>query len=186
VGNVRIELSTDSGETWEVIADSTENDGLYTWMVPDAVSTECLVRISEADDGDPSDTSRRVFQINNDPILILTSPNGGEKWAVGSTQTITWKWGGEVGEVMIEYTTDNVETWIEIVASTENDGSYTWVVPDTVSDLCRVRISEAPDLDPTDMSDEVFSIVAGTSTAGKKPVAPKGSATPRVIKGGSK
>jgi hypothetical protein len=186
VGNVRIELSTDSGETWEVIADSTENDGLYTWMVPDAVSTECLVRISEADDGDPSDTSRRVFQINNDPILILTSPNGGEKLAVGSTQTITWKWGGEVGEVMIEYTTDNVETWIEIVASTENDGSYTWVVPDTVSDLCRVRISEAPDLDPTDMSDEVFSIVAGTSTAGKKPVAPKGSATPRVIKGGSK
>jgi len=172
VGNVRIEYSTDSGTTWAEIVASTENDGIYNWIVPNAVSTSCLVRVSDVENSDLSDTSDAVFTITDAPIIIVTSPNGGERWPVGSSQNITWITGGTVGDVRIEYSTDDGATWMEIVAPTENDGIYNWIVPDTVSDLCLVRISEAADGDPLDTSDRVFSIIAATSPPAVKPGTP--------------
>jgi hypothetical protein len=162
VGNLRIEYSTDNGETWGEVAASTENDGSYAWLVPYTVSSECLVRVSEADDGSPSDTSNAVFTISDEPIIQVTSPNGGESWPVGSTQTITWLSGGDVGDLKIEYSTDIGLTWIEIIAVTENDGIHAWIVPDTVSSECLVRVSEADDGIPSDTSNGLFSIVAAT------------------------
>ena len=159
VGNVRIELSTDNGATWQVIAEETENDGLFTWIVPDITSTTCLIRISEADDGVPSDTSDFVFVILHEPVIILTSPNGGEQWPVGSVQEIRWITGSApVGDVRIEYSTDSGSTWTEIIDRTENDGVFEWEIPDTPSTQCLVRISEAEDGNPADISDAPFTI----------------------------
>lgn len=164
VGPVRIEFSSDRGETWEVIADETENDGLFIWVVPDISSTTCFIRVSEADDGVPSDTNASSFFIVNTPVIVVTSPNGGEEWPVGSTQEITWVTGSApVGEVRIEYTADGGLNWIEIVGRTENNGVYPWLIPDTPSTECLVRISEADDGDPVDRSDSFFSIVASNS-----------------------
>jgi len=159
VGNVRIELSTDNGASWQVIAEETENDGLFTWIVPDITSTTCLIRISEADDGVPSDTSDFIFVILHEPVIILTSPNGGEEWPVGSIQEIRWITGSAaVGDVRIEYSTDSGSTWTEIVDRTENDGVFEWEIPDTPSTQCLVRISEAEDGNPADISDAPFTI----------------------------
>jgi len=175
VGNVRIEYSTDRGETWTDIAGSTENDGFYKWLVPDAASTSCEIRISEAEDGDPSDINDVVFEISNAPIIIVTSPNGGESWTVGSTHSITWLSAGVGGNVKIEYSTDNNSTWTEITGSTENDGTYAWIIPDAVSDTCLIRVSSADDETIVDLSDSVFSIKAASMRVtdapgrGKKP-----------------
>jgi len=158
VGNVKIESTTDGGTTWTEIVASTENVGTYTWLVPDAASNTCLVRISEAEDGDPSDASDAAFTITHESIIIVTSPNGGESWQGGSRHDITWVTGGTVGNVKIESTTDGGTTWIEIVASTENDGTYAWLVPNAASNTCLVRISEADDGDPSDASDAPFAI----------------------------
>jgi hypothetical protein len=162
VGNVRIEYSTDTGTTWIEIAASTENDGTFTWTVPNTVSETCLVRITATENGDLTDTSDAVFTITDTPVIIVTSPNGGESWIVGSSHNITWLSAGGVGDVKIEYTTDYGTTWIEIVASTENDGTYAWIVPDAVSNVCLVRIGEAEDGDPSDTSNVIFSITAAT------------------------
>jgi len=169
VGNVKIEYSTDSGTSWMEIVGSTENNGTYSWLVPDAASTTCLVRISEAEDGDPSDTSNAAFTISNAPVIIVTSPNGGESWPVGSAKNITWLSAGGVGNVKIEYSTDYGTTWIEIVASTENNGTYAWIVPDAVSNTCLVRISEAEDGDPSDTNDTVFSITSASIFVANSP-----------------
>ncbi len=159
VGNVRIELSTDNGKSWEVIVEETENDGLFTWIVPEITSTSCLIRISEVDDGIPSDTSDFIFVILNEPVIILTSPNGGEEWPVGSIQEIRWITGSApVGDVRIEYSTDLGSNWIEIIDRTENDGLFEWEIPDTPSTQCLVRISEAEDGNPADISDGPFTI----------------------------
>jgi len=164
VGPVRIEFSSDDGKTWEVVAAETENDGRFTWVVPDVNSTTCYIRISEADDGIPSDTSDRAFIISHVAVIFVTSPNGGEEWPVGTTQEITWLTGSvPVGDVRIEYTTDSGLNWMEIVDRTENDGVYEWEIPDTPSTECLVRISEADDGDPVDRSDALFSIVATDS-----------------------
>ncbi len=168
VGNLKIEYSTDNGDTWTGIVDSTENDGTYAWVVPDEVSVNCLVRVSDAEDGDPSDTSDAVFTITNEPIIIVKSPNGGEQWPVGSIHDITWITGGDVGDLKIELSTDAASTWTTIVDSTENNGHYTWAVPDAVSDQCMIRVSEAEDGDPSDTSDAVFSIIPATTTPGTK------------------
>jgi len=168
VGNVKIEYSADNGETWTGIADSTENDGTYAWVVPDEVSTNFLVRVSDAENGDPSDTSDAVFTVTNEPIIIVKSPNGGEQWQVGSIHEITWITGGDVGNLKIELSTDSSSTWTTIVDSTENNGHYTWTVPDSVSDLCLIRVSGADSGTPLDSSDAVFSIVSATTPPGTK------------------
>jgi hypothetical protein len=63
VGNVRIQYSVNNGTNWTTIASSTANDGQYSWTVPNAVSSQCRVRIREASDGSPSDTSDGRFSI---------------------------------------------------------------------------------------------------------------------------
>jgi len=95
--------------------------------------------------------------------LRVTSPNGGEEWEVGSTQSITWTGYGDINNVMIEYSYNNGNTWNTIVSSLSNSGTYDWQVPDTVSTECLVRVS-ANDGDiapqPSDVSDSLFSIVS--------------------------
>ena len=158
VGNVMIDYSSDNGSYWTTIMASTANDGTHPWTVPDALSTTCLVRVSETD-GSPTDTSDAVFSFVPAPAITVTSPNGGESWEVGSVHNITWTGTGTVGNVMIDYTTDGGSTWTPIVASTANDGTHPWAVPSTLSTTYRIRVSET-DGSPTDMSDAVFSIVA--------------------------
>ncbi len=172
VGNVKIEYSTDDGETWIEIEDSTENDGIYTWLIPATATTEGLVRISEAEDGIPSDTSDANFRILDEPVIFITAPNGGESWPVGSEQDITWL-SVDTGNVKIEYTTDGGLNWTVIEAETENDGIYTWTVPDAVSTQCRMRIMEAADGIPVDLSDNWFSIIPGSSSSAGKVKAPR-------------
>jgi hypothetical protein len=171
INNVTIECSTDNGTTWKVIAQTTANDGSYDWTIPDTVSDECLVRISYNDGGQdpkPSDVSDQVFSIVPDLAgkFRVTSPNGGESWEVGTTQSIAWTNSGDTNSVMIEYSYDNGNTWGTIVSSTGNSGTYDWQVPDTVSEECLVRVTANDgdsDPKPSDVSDSVFSIVLPSS-----------------------
>ena len=161
VGNVKIEYSTNNGESWTDIVRDTENDGLYPWEVPETPSEVCRVRISEVQ-GEAVDTSNGAFVIVLPPSLTVTSPNGGEDLTVGSGHEITWQSTGIVGTVMIEYSTNNGETWAPVVTSTPNDGSHLWEVPETPSDYCLIRISGCDsDGGPADVSDAVFSIIFG-------------------------
>ncbi len=63
---VRIELLK-GGEVSEVLADSTENTGSWTWSIPEdqPAGTDYRILISDEEDGDPADES------NNDFAVIL-------------------------------------------------------------------------------------------------------------------
>lgn len=93
--------------------------------------------------------------------ITVTAPNGGERWAVGGFQNITWKSTGVATNVKISYSTDNGATWTSVASFVPNTGAYTWAIPGTVSTRCRVKISRAPDGNPSDTSNAVFSIVPG-------------------------
>lgn len=161
VGNVKIEYSIDSGSKWSTIVASTKNTGSYNWAVPNAPSTKCKVKVSEAADGKPSDASNAIFSIVavTTPTLTVTSPNGGETWDAGTAHNITWTSTGTVGNVKIEYSTNNGSSWTSVINSTANDGSHSWTLPTINSTKCKVRISEASDGSPTDTSNAVFSII---------------------------
>jgi len=161
-GDVRIEYSIDNGSTWKSIAASTPDVGTYSWTVPNDASSTCLVRVAKATDGFPRDESDGVFSISG---LTVTSPNGGENWDPGSSQDITWTSTGTIGDVAIDYSVDNGMSWKSVVANTANDGTYSWTVPDDPSSASLVRVSEAADGSPSDVSDGVFSIPGLTVTA---------------------
>ena len=101
--------------------------------------------------------SYRAFKF---PLIILNSPNGGEKFAGNSTQEISWTSSG-VDSVNIDYSTDNGESWNRAVSEYPADsGNYFWGVPNLVSTNCKIRVSDAgnPAIPDMAVSDSTFSI----------------------------
>jgi len=76
VGRVKIEYSTDDGENWKTIVSSTKNDGIYHWDIPDDVSADCVVRISEKNGTliDTSDNSFKIISTDEPPSVLITYP----------------------------------------------------------------------------------------------------------------
>ena len=93
--------------------------------------------------------------------VTVTSPNGGESWAGGSAQNVTWTSSG-VTNVKLEYTLDGA-AWSVITSSTAaSAGSYAWTVPNSASTAARVRVSDAAAATVSDESNAAFTITTGT------------------------
>mgnify|MGYP001454341463 CR=1 FL=1 len=100
------------------------------------------------------------FVVKEQPSIILTSPNGGENWQMGTTQTITW--------------TDNLSENVKIdlykggslnsaiISSVTTSGSYTWSIPSTLTSGTdyRVRITGVTTTTLYDESNANFTISA--------------------------
>ena len=85
-----------------------------------------------------------------DPVApAVTSPNGGENWAVGSSQTISWT-PGTGGNVTVELSRDNGANWETLFASTANDGSQSWTVSGPAASQALVRVSNDAGSDTSD------------------------------------
>ena len=99
------------------------------------------------------------------PTVTVISPNGGENWPVGTSQTITWTASdnsGVVTSIDIYYSTNGGATYPYTIATGEtNDGAYTWTVPNTPSTTCRVKVvaHDAAGNTGEDESDADFTIV---------------------------
>ena len=106
---------------------------------------------------DLHNTSRTQYTI--DPILKLFSPNGGEAWEEGSSQTISWYSSFEVKNVKIEYSHDGETTWNlitpNIIASNK---SHTWIVPDVNSSYYKIRVTDIQENTRYDESDDTFTL----------------------------
>ncbi|NIM17526.1 MAG: hypothetical protein GTO45_36395 [Candidatus Aminicenantes bacterium] len=109
-----------------------------------------------------------------DPQLVVASPVGGEVWDQNTTQTIRWGSFGTVGNVKLEYSTDNGGSWADIISSTANDGTHSWLVPQTPSTQCRVRVSDAAAGNPSDTSNAVFQIRSSSAGGTLTVTAPNG------------
>ena len=93
-----------------------------------------------------------------DPAVSVMSPNGGETWLPGYSFDVRWESVSFNGQVGVKYSTTAGADWLAVVDTTENDGVYSWLVPDTPSDSCLVRIYGVQEGDPVDQSDGFFSI----------------------------
>jgi uncharacterized repeat protein (TIGR01451 family) len=92
------------------------------------------------------------------PSLTLQAPNGGENWTIGTQEQIVWSSTGQVGNVRLEYSTDGFTTTHTIADSAENDGAYTWTIPNDPSTSVLVRVSSTLSDTISDTSDAVFTI----------------------------
>lgn len=91
--------------------------------------------------------------------LTILIPNGGEVWGISSQHDITWESTGDITDVKLEYSKDDFGIDIhEIVASTENDSTFEWAIPDDPSTTVKVRVSEVGTPSVNDISDDFFTI----------------------------
>lgn len=141
--NVEIDLSQFDGQSGLTIAFDFSSDGSVS---------------GDPYEGGYVDGILITGETETDSITI-TSPNGGENWEVDSEKIIRWTSTGNITNVKIEYSIDNGDSWKTVKNSTANDGNYRWQVPSEPSVKCRIKISDASDGNPWDISNSKFSIV---------------------------
>lgn len=142
IAKVRLEYSKDDfNKDVHVIASDLDNHGSFDWVVPDDVTDAMKVRVSDAQDFAVSSVSPGAFQVRG--ALLLTSA-GGQRWAAGSKQEITWETIGSIPEVRLDYSKDDFQKDFHIMAeSVPNRGKFIWTVPDDISNTVRVRVTDA-------------------------------------------
>ena len=122
------------------------------------------------------------LRVEGVPTVTVTSPNGGEQWVQGTPHSITWN-KQLVDSVKIEYSTaGSGGPWTLITAGvparptpvvhpklaskyeeggiTEMLGTFDWLVPNTPSANCFVRISDKANGATFDTSNAHFTILA--------------------------
>jgi hypothetical protein len=95
---------------------------------------------------------------NNLSFLTLKTPNGGEDWSAGSVHPISWHH-QIINQLDIGYSCDAGVSWILIDSNvTAGDKSYNWLIPNTPSTECLVKICDALNPWLCDSSDAFFTI----------------------------
>ena len=119
-----------------------------------------------------------AIYVSKSKNISVSSPNGGEAWAAGSTQTIRWSYGGNPGSfVKIELLKGGVaKSTISHSAPIGSDGtgSYNWPIPfaQTPGSDYQIKITSTNNGSYTDTSDNNFAIVGKISL-----VSPNGGGT---------
>lgn len=128
---VKLEYSTDDGTSWTLIEDQVDskldseihNDlpiafSQYDWIVPNTVSTNCLLRISDSSNPDVFDVSDSVFTIQVGPQpgwIAQNTPTSATILSVDVVDT-TIAWAGTVDGKTLR-TTNGGQTWVQTVGS---------------------------------------------------------------------
>lgn len=81
-----------------------------------------------------------VYEIITDK-LVITYPNGGEKFVPGTSETIHWDSTNNTQNFVLEYTTDNGLSWNPIATVNNSIKLYSWTVPSTITGSAKVRIT---------------------------------------------
>ena len=130
---------------WNYLTNQThwlgyDEDGPYTsnnlaWYYDGSI----WMKLSEA-----ASTVPGVFLIRAEVELgsiNITAPIGGEEWQVGTTHNIKWT-SSDVSYVKIEYSYNNGSSWTTVANQVNaSSGTYSWLIPNTPSSQCKVRVS---------------------------------------------
>lgn len=168
ITNLRLELSTDEGQSWTQLAGPLNAAlGYYILTVPDNVAPLCYLRISDFADPQNYDWNDNPFSIVK---LELLFPNQGDHVQTNppSTNKLSVSWlvvpNNNITKLKIELSLDNGDTWLSLTSSTDYiNGTYAGTIPSgTISNQCLVRISDiaVADLGIMDQSDGPFVIAS--------------------------
>jgi hypothetical protein len=182
--NAKLELYEGSTQKC-VIAASTANNGSYSWTVDDCsggTAADYSIHVSDVGNATCGANSG-TFGITVPCTFAMTSPASGATWTKGSTQTIQWTTAGAGTNAKLELYKGSA-LQCAIVASTTNNGSYSWTVDDcsggTGSDY-RIKVSDAANAACSALSGD-FAITIPCSIQITSPsvssVWPKGSTQP--------
>jgi hypothetical protein len=160
---VKLDYSVDGGVNFiNIVSSLSASDNVYYWTIPANISTNCIVKISDYLNT-YSDQSDNSFTISNNPYINITALNGGEVLTPGIDTLITWEDFSISPIVKIEYSGNNGLNWILIVDNHPNTNSYLWTIPNTPSNNCLIKVSDAQNSAISDSSNSPFTIVPTNS-----------------------
>ncbi|MDD5347171.1 MAG: hypothetical protein PHT59_01005 [Candidatus Omnitrophica bacterium] len=148
---VKIQFSDDNGAHWYETApyliddDATASDKSLGWTIPDKMSNQCLMRITDTNDATVTDDSNSAFSIK--PVIVVNQPTGGAI-KTNTSYTIQWTTTGTLkplGTVKIDYTLDG-DNWNTIsgAAALESPigiATFNWPISvDLTSAAAKVRV----------------------------------------------
>jgi hypothetical protein len=162
---IRIEISRDSGKTWQSLATVAKEPGSsqsFYWRVTGPLTSAARFRVSAIGDStatDVNDTNVRIAA----PTLEILQPTAKTGVAYGSQLTIAYRHSlGARAPVAIDVSQNNGESW-RTVATTETNGSQTgtvaWTVDLTPTSRARVRIRALGGIDAKSTS-PAFVVIA--------------------------
>lgn len=141
----------------DVIAESTGNDGAFTWTVPADASLGggYVIRIRDSSDWNSYDVSDG-FTIADEPACSyqVDEPTAGSTWRMGDTHDIEWSRSGECGAAVDLDLLLAGEEVATIAADLEDADTYSWTVPSDLeaSDAYQVRVAAGSDPEAFDVS----------------------------------
>jgi len=138
--------------------------------------------------GSPYTYEGAQFRVWSDAAVLqeinIISPNGGEVLTADTNVDIKWNTLIPGGEISLYYTLNPSDGWSKIAENIGNTGSYTWKVPNSITDKAIVEARwtyEGIDANCFDQSDKYFSIKAGTISPNNWVIAIKPLALDLVI-----
>lgn len=168
-GPIRLELQKDDLVIGTIAENLPIENGSFNWEVGEFLEGRAQtgdgfkIRVSMMDDSF-NDTSNLEFSISQPPTLIMTSPNGGENWIIGSTYNITWNAANVTGLVRLTLLEDDA-IFGPIVSDIDAEaGFYTWTLGKltngrtiTPGSEYKIKIKLQGE-DVSDISDATFNI----------------------------
>jgi hypothetical protein len=143
--------------SWETLNTNVTASSL-SWTVSGATSTACRARVYLNSNTTVGDTSDANFSVVN-PVLTVTSPNGGELWGIGDTATIAWTRSNADGPVTVSLNrTFPTGSWI-VLSAGETGNTLSWPVTAPATASARVRVTLNSYSGAMDESNASFSIV---------------------------
>lgn len=106
-----------------------------------------------------------VTQGTTPPTITLLSPDGGESFAVNSSQNITWNASGGAGPltISIDLSTDGGASFSPVTSGLSNTGSFAWTVPNLPTTQARIRVTASDgQTQASDTSNGNFTIAASS------------------------
>jgi pectate lyase len=104
------------------------------------------------------------------PAVVVTSPNGGETWPVGSERTVRWSAANLDPAAVVRISLSDGVTLTPIATVPRTQTSYPWTVPNSPTNDAAILVESLVGGSPetADMSDGVFSVTSSPIGRGRK------------------
>ena len=138
-----LHYSTDGGQTW-MLVESNMILNFYDWTVPDVISDQCMLKVSDANDPTVYGLSA-IFSIVAQATAVFTSPVGGDIWTFGEEVTMSWTGENLPLSVYFDYSLDGGQSWNYLgnAISEPADGSVELSIPKVASTNVKIRMMNA-------------------------------------------
>jgi hypothetical protein len=145
------------------------SSGSYNWKIPSdqTPGSDYQIKVTSTSNSSYTDTSDNSFAIVGPPppTISVVSPNGGENWQTGTTQTIRWNYTGNPGSYLkIELLKGGMLNRTITSRASTSSGSYSWRLPSKQNpgNDYRIRITSRTNSSCIDTSDLDFTIGGST------------------------